>query len=156
MSPLILLPAEVDLVPKEERCKKNLVSHYSSSNSKVVLKLLIKVVEVHVELFAIHVRRTDFQRLIPRLFGGGRSWNKSGSKSLSIQIGLKNPLQVILDIFRYSKDNKGSGKDNKDEKVCPRGSNRLVKQLVSQLGRQKGVKEGDGGIFLAGMAVALD
>ena len=55
MSPLILLPAEANLVPEEERGKENPGRPRSSSGSKVVLTLLTKVVAVHMGLSAIYV-----------------------------------------------------------------------------------------------------
>ena len=55
MSPLVLLPAEADLVPEERRGKANLVRSHSSSGSKVVLALLTEVVAVHMELSEVYV-----------------------------------------------------------------------------------------------------
>ena len=49
MSPLVLLPADADPVPEEERGKGNLVSSRSPSGSKIVLTLLTEVVAVHVD-----------------------------------------------------------------------------------------------------------
>ena len=55
---LVLLPVKTDPVPKEGRSKENLVSPRSSSNSKVVLMLLTKVVLVYMGLFAIYDQET--------------------------------------------------------------------------------------------------
>ena len=55
MSPLVLLPAEADLVPKERRGKGNLGRPHSSGGSKVVLTLLTEVVAVYVGLSAVYV-----------------------------------------------------------------------------------------------------
>ena len=56
MSPLVLLPAEANLIP-EERCGKGDPSRpCSSRGSKIVLTLLAEVVEVHVGLSAVYVR----------------------------------------------------------------------------------------------------
>ena len=60
MSPLVLLPAETNLVP-EERCgKRNLGRPCSSNGSKIVLTLLTEVVTVYVGLSAVYVRETGF------------------------------------------------------------------------------------------------
>ena len=53
--PLVLLPAETDPVLEERHGKKNLDRSHSSSGSKIVLKLLTKVVAIHVGLSAIYV-----------------------------------------------------------------------------------------------------
>ena len=53
--PLVLLPAETDLVPKERRSKKNLSRSCNFSDSKIVLILLTEVLAVYVGLFAVHV-----------------------------------------------------------------------------------------------------
>ena len=55
MSPLILLPAETDPVPKEGCGKRNLGRPRSSGGSKIVLTLLTEVVAVYVGLSAIYV-----------------------------------------------------------------------------------------------------
>ena len=104
MSLFVLLPAEADPVSEEGRGKKNLSRPPSSSSSKVVLTLLTEVVAIHVRLSAIYVWEAGFQ-LLPRHLGDNESWNGSGSRSrngnecLSLQNGLKNPLQVILGVL---------------------------------------------------------
>ena len=122
MSPLVLLLAEVDLIPEEGRGKKNPSRPRSSSGSKIVLILLIEVIAVHVRFFAVYVRGTGLQ-LLPGHLGGDVSWGDSGSgswsgngsgnrgssksgswdgngsESLSLQNSLKNPLQVIFGIL---------------------------------------------------------
>lgn len=52
---LILLSAKTDLVPKEKRGKKSLVSPPSSNGSKVVLILLIEVVALYVGFSAVYI-----------------------------------------------------------------------------------------------------
>ena len=91
--PLVLLPTETNLVPKEGYDKKYLSRHHSSSGSKVVLTLLIEIVVVYVRLSAIYVKRTGLQ-LISGLLGIDGSWGGSGSdsRSLSLQNGFKNLL----------------------------------------------------------------
>ena len=132
--PLVLLPTEADSVPKEGRSKKNLIGPPSSSGGKVVLTLLTKVVAFHMGIFAMHVRGMGFQGFIPRLLeGGGRS---------SLQDGLKNLLQVFLGVVR---NRECSGRDDSNGKVCPKGSSRLVRQVVVQLRRRKGVRGSNGG-----------
>ena len=120
--PLILLPAEIDLVSEERHSKKNSSRHCSSSGSKVVLTLVTKVIAVYVELSAIYVYGMGFQ-LISEQLEDNKSYSKSGSGSysaskngscgksasgsygksrtgsLSLQNSLKNPLQVILGIL---------------------------------------------------------
>ena len=104
ISPLILLPAEADPVLEEERGKRNLGRPHSSSGSKVVLTFLTEIIAVHVRLSAVYVRETGFQ-LLPGYLGNNRSQGKRGSRSgngnrsLSLQNGLKNPLQVILGVL---------------------------------------------------------
>ena len=100
MSLLVLLPAEADPV-LEERCGKgNPGRPRGSSGSKVVLTLLTEVVAVHVGLSAIYVRGAGLQ-LLPGHLGddGNRDGSGSESGSLSLQNGLKNPLQVILRVL---------------------------------------------------------
>ena len=53
MYSLILLPTEAVPVLEEKRDKKNPNKPYNSNNSKIVLKLLTKVVDVHMRLFAV-------------------------------------------------------------------------------------------------------
>ena len=106
MSPLVVLPAEAGPVPKERRGKGNSGRPRGSSDSKVVLTLLTEVVAVHVGLFAVYVRGTGLQ-LLPRQLGDDGNRGGSGSGSLSLQNGLKNPLQVI---FRVLGDTSISGR----------------------------------------------
>ena len=54
--PLVLLPTEVDAVPKEGCCKGNTVGTLSPSGSKVILTLLTEVIAFHMGLTAIDVR----------------------------------------------------------------------------------------------------
>ena len=68
MSPLILLLAEADPVPKEGRGKENLGRPRSSGSSKVVLTLLTKVVAIHVGLSAVYVWEASLQ-LLPEHLG---------------------------------------------------------------------------------------
>ena len=53
MSPLVLLPAEANLIPQEKPGKRNPGRSYGSSGSKIVLILLTEVIAVHVRLSAI-------------------------------------------------------------------------------------------------------
>ena len=55
MSPLVLLPTEVDLVPKEGRGKENLGRPRNFYGSKVVLILLTEVVIVYMRLLTVYV-----------------------------------------------------------------------------------------------------
>ena len=110
MSPLVLLPAEADLVPQEGRGKGNLSRSRGSSGSKIVFTLLTEVIAVHVGLSAVYVRGTGLQ-LLPVCLGNDGSWSENGSgsesenrsrsrsRSSSLQNSLKNPLQVILGIL---------------------------------------------------------
>ena len=66
MFPLVLLPTEADLVPKEGRGKKNLGRSRSSSNSKIVLTLLIEVIASHVGLSVVYVQGMNLQLLLGR------------------------------------------------------------------------------------------
>ena len=153
MLPVILLPAEVDLVSKERCGKENLVSPPSSIVGKVVLTLLTEVIALHVGFSLIHVQGTGFQKFIPRFLRGGRS--------SSLQDGLKNAPQVFLGIL---KDWECSNGDNSNKNVYFRGSSGLVIQFVTQLGRWRGVKGNngvsdrgkDGKTLLAGTSAALD
>ena len=56
MLPLVLLPTEVDTVPKEACCKENAVGVFGSGGSKVILTLLTEVIAFHVGLTTIDVR----------------------------------------------------------------------------------------------------
>ena len=56
MLPLVLLPTEVDAVPKEGCCKGNTVGTLGLSGGKVILTLLIEVIAFHVGLTAIDIR----------------------------------------------------------------------------------------------------
>ena len=97
MSPLVLLPAKADPIPKERRGKENSGRPRSSGGSKVVLTLLTEVVAIHVGLSAVYVRGAGLQ-LFPGHFGDDGSWDESrsgsgnGNGNLSLQNGLKNPL----------------------------------------------------------------
>ena len=55
MPPLVLLPAEANLVLEEGHGKENLARPCSSSNSKIILTLLIEVIVVHMRLSVIYV-----------------------------------------------------------------------------------------------------
>ena len=55
MSPLVLLPAEANPVPKKRRSKKDPGRPRSSSGSGIVLTLLTEVVAVHVGLSVIYI-----------------------------------------------------------------------------------------------------
>ena len=63
MFPLVVLPAEADLVPQEGRDKRNPDRSCSSSRSKIVITLLTEVVAVYLALFAVYVRGTGLQLL---------------------------------------------------------------------------------------------
>ena len=80
MSPLVLLPAEADLIPQERLGKENPGRSYSSSSSKIVLLLLTEVVAVHVRFSAVYVRGTGLQ-LLPGCLDNNGSWSKNGNKS---------------------------------------------------------------------------
>ena len=54
--PLVLLPTEVDAVPKERCCKGNAVGTLGPGGGKVILTLLTEVIAFHVELTTIDVR----------------------------------------------------------------------------------------------------
>ena len=56
MLPLVLLLTEVDAVPKKGCCKINAVGTFGSGGSKVILKLLTKVIAFLVRLTMIDVR----------------------------------------------------------------------------------------------------
>ena len=56
MLPLILLPMEVNAVPKEGCCKGNVVGVFGSGGGKVILTLLTEVIAFHVGLITIDVR----------------------------------------------------------------------------------------------------
>ena len=56
MFPLVLLPTEVDAVPKEGYCKGNTVEALGPGGGKVILTLLAEVIAFHVELTTIDVR----------------------------------------------------------------------------------------------------
>ena len=53
---LVLLPTEVDAVPKKGYCKKNTVRALGPSGGKVILILLAEVIALHVVLTMIDVR----------------------------------------------------------------------------------------------------
>ena len=54
--PLVLLPTEVDVVPKKGYYKGNTVETLGPGGSKVILTLLTKVIAFHVRLTTIDVR----------------------------------------------------------------------------------------------------
>ena len=56
MVPLVLLPTEIDAVPKERCCKRNIVGTYDPNGGKVILTLLTEVIAFHVGLTTIDVR----------------------------------------------------------------------------------------------------
>ena len=60
MSPLILLLAEADPVPKKRCGKENPDKLRSSSGNKIVLTLLTEVVAVHVGLSVVYISRRVF------------------------------------------------------------------------------------------------
>ena len=175
MSPLVLLPAEGDLVPQEGYCKGNPGRSRSSSDSKIVLTMLTEVVAVHMGLSAVYVRVMGLQ-LLPRCLGNDGSWsgsgnrsgsgNKSGIKSgsgnrsSSLQNSLKNSLQVILGVFEDTSSNRSVN----DGGFRPRGSSGLVGQFITRLGRRRGIRRSDGGsnggsdggMLAAGTSTALD
>ena len=132
ISPLVLLAAEADPVPEEERGKGNLGRPRSSNSSKVVLTLLTEVVTVHVGLPTVYVWETGIQ-LLAGCFGddGSRSESKSenGSRSgdSSLQNSLKNPLQVILRVLEdISSSSRGVSNGG-----FRQGSSGLVGQFVT-------------------------
>ena len=80
MFPLILLPAEANLVLEEGRGKRNLGRPRIPSRSKVVLTLLTKVIAVQVGLSMVNVWGAGLQ-LLPGHLGDNESWDGSGSES---------------------------------------------------------------------------
>ena len=56
MLPLVLLPTEVDTVPKERYCKRNAVGVFDFGGGKVILTLLTEVIAFHVGLTTIDIR----------------------------------------------------------------------------------------------------
>lgn len=54
--PLVLLPTEVDLFPKEKSYKQNSVWPSTYTHAKVVLTLLAEVITLHVDPYRIDVR----------------------------------------------------------------------------------------------------
>lgn len=52
---LILLSAEIDLVSKEGRSKKNLISALSFSGGKVIVILLTEIVAFYMEFITVYV-----------------------------------------------------------------------------------------------------
>ena len=119
ISPLILLPAKADPVLEEGRGKENLDRLRGSGGSKVVFTLLTEVVTVYVGLSVVYVQGTGLQ-FLPGHLRDDESWDERGSgnrnRNLSLQNGLKNPLQVI---FRVLGNTSISGK------LRPWGSFRL-------------------------------
>ncbi len=61
----MLLLAEVDLVPEERGCKRNLVWPNGSAGSKMVLTLLAEVVAFHVGPIAVDVQGLGL-KFVPR------------------------------------------------------------------------------------------
>ena len=53
MLPLILLPTEVNAIPKKGCCKGNAVGAFGSGDGKVILTLLTEVIAFHVGLTTI-------------------------------------------------------------------------------------------------------
>ena len=98
--PLVLLLAETDPVLEEEHGKGNPVSSRRFSGSEIVFTLLKKVRIVYIGLSAIYIWGIGLQWLILRVFGSGRCWGGSRSRSSSLQNDLKNLLQVILTILK--------------------------------------------------------
>ena len=78
ISPIVLLPAETNLVPEERRGKGNPGKPRGSYDNKVVLILLTEVVTVHVKLFVVYVRGMGLQ-LLPGHLRDDESWDGSGS-----------------------------------------------------------------------------
>ena len=64
MLPLVLLPTEVDTVPKEGYCKRNAVGAFGSGGGKVILTLLTEVIAFYVGLTMIDVRWSGLQWLL--------------------------------------------------------------------------------------------
>ena len=136
MSPLVLLSAEADPIPEEERGKGNPSRPCSSSGSEIILTLLTEFVAVHMRLPAVHVRGTGLQLLTgclgndgSRSGSGSRSRSENGSKSgdSGLQNSLKNLLQVILGVFGDTiSSNRGVS-----NKGFRRESSRLVRQFVA-------------------------
>ena len=58
--PLILLPAEADLISKKTRSKKHLVSNFISSGGKVILTLLTKLVISFMRFIVIYIQEAGF------------------------------------------------------------------------------------------------
>ena len=143
MSPFVLLLAETNPVPEEGRGKKNSGSPLSSSGNKVVLTLLTKVVAVHVGLIAVYVWGIGLQ-ILAGCLGDNESESRSGSENgirsekgsrsgdSSLQNSLKNLPQVILRVLR---DTSSSSRGVNNRGFYPRGSDELVGQFVTQLGR---------------------
>ena len=81
MSPLKLLPLEVDLVLEKRQGKENLVSSHSPNGSEIVFTLLTEVVIVYMGISAIYIWGTGLHWLILGIFGGGGSWSGRRSRS---------------------------------------------------------------------------
>ena len=56
MLPLVLLPTEVDAVPKERYYKKNAVGTFSPGDGKVIFTPLAELIAFHAGLTTIDVR----------------------------------------------------------------------------------------------------
>ena len=138
MFPFVLLSAEADAVPEEERGKGNPDRPRNSSGSKIVLTLLTEVVVVYVGLSVVYVRGISLQ-LFPWCLGNNGSWSGSGNKSRSGNSSLQNSL--ILKVFGDTSSSEGVS----DGGFRLQGSSRLVGQFVSRLGRWRGIKGSDGG-----------
>lgn len=61
-----LLLIKVDFIPKKQSCKRDKIKIYSTSNDKLVLALLIKVVKFHVWTFLIKVGILFLEKLFTK------------------------------------------------------------------------------------------
>lgn len=45
----MLLPAKVDLIPKEQKCKKDTLIAYRSGHIKIILTFAIKIIAFYIQ-----------------------------------------------------------------------------------------------------------
>lgn len=66
--PLMLLPAEINIILEKKCCKKNMVRSFYSSGGKIVFALLTEIIADHVIITLIKTRKAYLEKILNKTF----------------------------------------------------------------------------------------
>lgn len=120
MPKFMLMPMEVDWFTKKKSCKQNIVGVGSTDSLEIVLKLLAKLVTIHVGFLTIQVKKTSFKRPPSRSFVGSAMF-------LSIHEDFHELVKVCISVLGWC------GYENRRRHNCIRGD----KNGIIKVGKRK-------------------